>query len=219
MINFPVSETFTSIQGEGSTSGLPTHFIRLAGCNLAIDHGGCTWCDTRYAQRKEQAAREMSLEDLIKGVPLYPKTVCLTGGEPLMHEGLVDLIERLWKRGKSIVVETNGSIPIPAVRGLVSWSVDVKCPSSRMDTHNCWKNLTELGTLDQLKFVIGDEKDYSYALAVLDEYPVDCPIYFQPAYKYLVPEVLAAWILRDTLDVSLSLQLHKIIWGASVRGV
>src|SRR5690606_6912070 len=42
--HFPVSELFTSVQGEGKLTGARSHFIRLNGCNLR-----CRWCDTPYA--------------------------------------------------------------------------------------------------------------------------------------------------------------------------
>src|SRR4030043_21735 len=43
-----VNEIFYSLQGEGVCQGLPTVFIRLAGCNLLPSF--CSWCDTQYAQ-------------------------------------------------------------------------------------------------------------------------------------------------------------------------
>ena len=53
----PIAETFYSIQGEGITTGYPSVFVRLAGCNLMCGgqgtqfdgelHDGATWrCDT-----------------------------------------------------------------------------------------------------------------------------------------------------------------------------
>ena len=41
-------------------------------------------------------------------------------------------------------------------------------------------------------------------------------VFFQPNWKK-DPKKLADWILNDDLDVKLSLQIHKIIWG-DVRG-
>ncbi|MGD0078069.1 MAG: hypothetical protein ABSB91_05500 [Sedimentisphaerales bacterium] len=40
-----INEIFYSIQGEGLLTGIPSVFIRLAGCPLR-----CRWCDTQYAQ-------------------------------------------------------------------------------------------------------------------------------------------------------------------------
>ena len=39
-----ISEIFHSLQGEGELAGMPSVFVRVAGCNLR-----CTWCDTPYA--------------------------------------------------------------------------------------------------------------------------------------------------------------------------
>ncbi len=39
-----ISKIFYSIQGEGKLAGVPSVFIRTAGCNLR-----CAWCDSPYA--------------------------------------------------------------------------------------------------------------------------------------------------------------------------
>src|ERR1700677_865992 len=39
-----LAEIFYSVQGEGTWTGTPAVFVRLAGCNLA-----CNFCDTDYA--------------------------------------------------------------------------------------------------------------------------------------------------------------------------
>ena len=43
-LSLRVTEIFYSIQGESSTVGFPTVFVRLTGCPLR-----CTYCDTEYA--------------------------------------------------------------------------------------------------------------------------------------------------------------------------
>lgn len=41
----PVIEIFgPTVQGEGAEAGVPTHFLRLGGCDYR-----CAWCDTMYA--------------------------------------------------------------------------------------------------------------------------------------------------------------------------
>ena len=54
-----ISETFTSIQGEGLLTGVPSVFIRTSGCNLR-----CRWCDTPYTSWEPTGQRE-TLEGLM----------------------------------------------------------------------------------------------------------------------------------------------------------
>ena len=87
---YKVNEIFLSIDGEGVRTGLPTVFIRLYGCNLK-----CSYCDTRYSCENSEYT-EMSLMDILDEVLTYgvPR-VTLTGGEPLIHDGVKDLINSL----------------------------------------------------------------------------------------------------------------------------
>ena len=71
---------------------------------------------------------------------------------------------------------------------------------------------------DQLKFVINDEKDYSYAKEILSKYDIRASIIFQPVYGADIAE-LADLVLKDRLNsVKILPQLHKFIWGDK-RGV
>lgn len=207
-----INELFFSLQGEGTESGLPTIFIRTAGCNLR-----CRWCDTPYARRGGLA---MKPRDVLDAVSTFPcRRICLTGGEPLHQVESLDLL-CLLKAGRfHVTLETNGSFDIAPALHLARISMDVKCPSSGMTPHMHWPNLSLLRKSDQLKFVIADRGDYEFAREVVRRHRLhsSAQVIFQPLGGRHGRR-LARWILADALDVRLGLQLHKIIWGKDVRG-
>lgn len=221
----PLSEDFVSIQGEGAGSGLPTYFIRVAGCNLAEKYNGCIYCDTGYAQHTSQAKEWISLPKLLERIPSYPGRVCITGGEPLAHPAMPAFLSMLAPLGRvEISVETNGSIELPLELcgrhlSTLSWAVDIKCPSSGMAAHNFYGNIYRLRPFDQLKFIIGDKEDYDFAKSILAEHR-ECrvSVVFQPIWRTMNPATLVQWVLKDELQVRVSLQSHKFIWGTR-RGV
>jgi 7-carboxy-7-deazaguanine synthase len=98
-----VSEIFYSLQGEGGLVGVPSIFIRLAGCPLR-----CRWCDTKYAW-DEAAGTEYSVEDILQGLEQWAcEFVVVTGGEPMINSGLPQLVRRLKTSGKHVTIETAG---------------------------------------------------------------------------------------------------------------
>ena len=85
---YRISELFLSLQGEGPSAGTPACFLRLQGCDV-----GCHWCDTKYSW-DAGGGRELTEEGLwtemssLGGAPL----LVVTGGEPLQHAGIAELI-------------------------------------------------------------------------------------------------------------------------------
>jgi 7-carboxy-7-deazaguanine synthase len=202
-----VIEVFHSIQGEGPLTGVRTTFIRTARCNLR-----CSWCDTTYSFGP---GKERSIASLVRAVGRNrTRNVCLTGGEPLLQRESVTLVQRLSDRGITTVIETGGSLDVGPYLGIphVILSVDVKCPSSKMEHRNRWSNLPLLRSTDVLKFVVADREDYRYAKRVLRERPSLAPVVFQPVWGSDA-RALAEWVLADRLDVRVMLQEHKHIWG------
>lgn len=202
-----INEIFYSLQGEGKWTGLPNIFIRTSGCNLR-----CSFCDTTYAY---DDGKEMSIDKILSQISKYPcKYICITGGEPLLQNETLELIDVLLKRNYKICLETNGSINIEKLSNKKSLiiSLDIKCPSSNMHEKNYFKNISLLRKDDQLKFVIKDNNDYNYAKKIVNKYKPTCMVFFQPVWG-TNPEELADWITADGLDVKLGVQLHKIIWG------
>ena len=202
-----INEIFYSIQGEGKWMGLPNIFIRTTGCNLR-----CSFCDTTYAY---ETGEEMSIEEIINRIRKHPcNYVCITGGEPLLQEEIVQLIDVLLEKKYVICLETNGSIDIENLVGKKSLSIslDIKCPSSAMHEKMNFNNVSLLTCNDQLKFIIQNREDYEYAKKNIKKYKPQSAIFFQPIWGINLKE-LSSWVLNDGLDVRIGLQLHKIIWG------
>jgi 7-carboxy-7-deazaguanine synthase len=207
MVVVRIIEVFHSLQGEGPLTGVRTTFIRTARCNLR-----CTWCDTTYSFGP---GRERSLPSLLAEVRRNrTRFVCLTGGEPLLQRESIELVRRLSERGITTVIETGGSLDVAPYLPFphVILSVDVKCPSSRMEGKNRWSNLPLLRAADVLKFVIADRADYLYARRALRAYRGPATPIFQPVWGTDAGR-LADWVLGDRLDVRLMLQEHKVLWG------
>ncbi len=100
-----ISETFYSLQGEGELTGVPSFFIRTAGCNLR-----CAWCDTPYASWKPEGV-ERSVAELVSEVQLHAgRHVVLTGGEPMIARESPALASALRAAGQHITIETAATV-------------------------------------------------------------------------------------------------------------
>ena len=109
MRTYPVAEWFTSINGEGTHAGELAVFIRLRGCNLQ-----CSYCDTRWANQPDGAATAMTAAAICETVRKTGiRNVTLTGGEPLLHASVRELLQALGQLPDiRIEIETNGSIDL-----------------------------------------------------------------------------------------------------------
>ena len=209
-----INEIFYSIQGESSYTGFPCIFIRLTYCNLR-----CSYCDTEYAFYD---GKDIEIKNILNEIEKYPTNlVMVTGGEPLIQEGCIDLMNQLLDKNYDVMLETSGSLSLEKVPENVVKIVDFKCPSSNMMDRNDWTILSDIRETDEIKFVIGDKEDYNWSKEMIKSYNLNeiCPILFSPVYDKINMEVLSKWILEDGLKVRLQIQLHKHIWGADKKGV
>ncbi len=214
-----ISELFYSIQGESTYAGLPCLFIRLAGCNLR-----CSYCDAKYTY--EEKKQSISLIKVMQYVDKYPNTLVeITGGEPLLQESVYLLIDMLINSGRTVLLETNGSVNISKVPKDVVKILDIKCPGSSMEDKMLYENLSLLHPHDQIKFVLSSRNDYDWALDIIKKYKLfslhdlQPEILFSPIADQLEVSQLSDWILTDQLPVRLQIQLHKVIWPDCDRGV
>jgi len=97
-----VNEIFHSIQGEGQHAGVGMTFVRFSGCDM-----NCSFCDTDH-----QKGVKMQQGEIMEAVK-DSVSVCLTGGEPMIQQGVGLLIGELLAAGKKVHIETNGRHPIP----------------------------------------------------------------------------------------------------------
>jgi len=208
-----VCEIFKSIQGESTYAGRVCSFVRFTGCNLR-----CVYCDTRYAfSEGVMQPLDMVINTLDE---LGCTLVELTGGEPLLQADLPQLCSALLARNYTVLVETNGSLPIDILPDRCIRIVDVKCPGSGQGESFLVKNIGLLRKADEVKFVISDRYDFSWACEFVNRYAVceKATVLFSPCMGRIDSADLAAWIVDSNMPVRLGVQLHKMIWGDK-RGV
>lgn len=211
---FKVNEIFKSIDGEGLRTGLPVTFIRLNGCNLK-----CKYCDTKYACSTNEY-KLMTINEIVQEVLHLKSTrVTLTGGEPLLDSYTNDLIIDLMASGIEVNVETNGSIDISQCPANII-TMDYKCGASGMEHLMNTNNLELLGRHDVLKFVVGSISDLDRMKEIIENYKLRCRVYVSPVFGMIEPRELVEYVLANNLeDVTVQVQLHKIIWNPNMRGV
>ncbi len=189
-----ITEIFLSIQGESTTVGLPTVFVRTTGCPLR-----CQYCDTAYAF---SGGERMTLDAILAKVDSHGvRHVTVTGGEPLAQPATLTLMRRLCDAGYQVSLETSGALDIAAVDPRVMQVVDIKTPASKEEARNLWSNLAHLRAGDQLKFVLCDRADYEWSRAKLAGMKLapGVEVLFSPSFETLPGRTLAEWILADRL--------------------
>jgi 7-carboxy-7-deazaguanine synthase len=191
-----IAEIFYSVQGEGSLVGVPSVFVRTSGCNLR-----CSWCDTPYTSWNPEGD-DLAIDEILNRAAEFSaaKHVVLTGGEPMIAPGIVELSGRFRDHGMHITVETAGTVFTPVACDLMS--ISPKLSNSTPDgvfraQHERLRQqpdvlLRLMASYDyQLKFVIAHEEDLDEVCAVVS-------LLKAPAGKViLMPEGIHADILRE----------------------
>lgn len=163
MSKLRIAEEFVSIQGEGIWAGIPSYFIRVSGCNLR-----CRWCDTPYASWNPEGESFDVPSIANRASQSGIQHVVLTGGEPMLFDAVAELASVLKSSGKTITIETAGTVFRHIDSDLMS--ISPKLAHSAPDGE--WfvrheesrKNIEPLVTLIenynfQLKFVVNPESE------------------------------------------------------------
>ena len=239
-----VCEIFKSIEGEGLRTGQAAVFVRLHGCNLR-----CSYCDSMYAVEGADFWF-MNVGEILATVETYRtesgvKCVTLTGGEPLIHADVDELLTALSKACFEVNVETNGTVPCKWRLPGLFYTMDWKCKSSGMSDRMKMENLATLCKDDVLKFVVGSVEDLQEAESVVAQLsqildhssriadgslqksasdPSNMPhIYVSPVFGTLPYEEIVNWMLSSRVmtqnNARFQVQLHKVVWDPDLRGV
>ncbi len=210
-----LTEIYQSIQGESSFVGKRCIFVRLTGCNLR-----CSYCDTEYSF---YGGKNHSIGDILNIINDFNcNLVEITGGEPLLQNGVFSLMTSLCDKGNTVLIETSGNRDISMIDPRVHVIMDLKTPSSGESHNNRYENIKHLKTKDEVKFVIGSEEDYVWSRDKLVSEKLNelCGnVIFSPVFAKLEYSEIVDWIVRDGLDVTFQLQLHKFIWDPAEKGV
>ena len=146
----------------------------------------------------------------------------LTGGEPLLQEAALPLMEALCDAGRTVLLETSGERDIGEVDPRVRRIVDLKAPGSAESHRNRWGNIPLLTKRDEVKFVLADRDDYDWAKTVIREHRLServNAVLLSCVWGELEPSALVEWTLEDGLDARVQLQAHKYIWHPDTQGV
>jgi 7-carboxy-7-deazaguanine synthase len=230
----PVMEIFgPTIQGEGSEAGVPSHFVRLGGCDYR-----CAWCDTMYAVEPAEVranARRLSTDEIaaeLETLPGSPRWVTISGGNPALHR-LDGLVRRLKADTYRVAVETQGSVWREWLGAVDRLTISPKPPSSLMATprHEAQLIAFMRAALDApsastvvLKIVCFDDADLAWAKDTAARWPA-LPLYLSAGtpvpspgpvreavgerYRWLCEAVAGDPGLRDARVLP---QLHVIAW-------
>ncbi|MCD8333337.1 MAG: putative 7-carboxy-7-deazaguanine synthase QueE [Clostridiales bacterium] len=222
MASYRVVEIFKSINGEGLRQGQLALFIRMQGCNLH-----CSYCDTRWANTEDARFHWMSTEEIIDLVEqMQIRNITLTGGEPLCQENIGELLLALAAEPRiRVEIETNGSVslkPFAQMQNAPSFNMDYKLPGSGMENHMNAENFSVLTAKDTVKFVVGNYEDLCRARDLIREYGLTerCHVFLSPVYEGIELEDVVNFMKDNEMnDVTMQLQIHKIIWDSEMRGV
>ncbi len=190
----PLVEEFFTLQGEGYQTGQAAYFIRLGGCDV-----GCSWCDSRYSWNPDLhplVATDKIIENVIKS---GTDSVVVTGGEPLMWD-LGYLCRELKEHRINTFIETSGAYKLS---GIWDWI----CLSPK-------KNMPPVGEIceiaNELKVIIQNTDDFTWAEKYRDLVKKDCKLFLQPEWSrfhLIIPEIVE--YVKKNPQWRVSLQSHK----------
>ena len=200
-----ISEIFWSFQGEGLRVGIPSVFLRFAGCSAQ-----CPYCDTKDSW-KIDAGASLSVEEILseieKNKTKYPQSqVVITGGEPL-EQDLSAITAALKNKNNFLSIETNGlhfqDLPVDW------WTVSPK------DAADYFIHQDLLKKTNEIKLIVNKNLTMDVIKRTRSMVPVSVPIFLQPEAddksRYINTFSLFQQCQEEKLEnIRTGIQLHKV---------
>lgn len=227
MNSLVISEKFYSIQGEGATMGIPSVFIRLAGCNLLCKSE--SWiCDSIEVWQKgvktpfNQVLTAEQLSHVLNGAHLI-----FTGGEPLLHQKkIVEYLDWFFEEhhmNPYVEVETNGTI-IPSdnmISFVDQWNCSPKLansgePFSKRVNEVAINKINHKGKSSIFKFVIEKNEDVLDLLNDYGDHIFESKIVLMPAGETQEKlNITRPIVVQQCMKMGwrYSERLHIVIWN------
>jgi 7-carboxy-7-deazaguanine synthase len=227
-------EHYASIQGEGPRTGVPTQFVRFAGCNLRCPGWPCDtpyainpseWMSNSYTVWPEQLLHDVQSQRDKTGA----SNICLTGGEPFIQPAdhlrtfAVSLIDYHY----DVEVFTNGSRPMTdwAFRHAqinMDWKLPGSGEAGKHEHENLW-NAQRMKPTDMIKFVCKHGGDFEEAVriahAIKKETPAQLWVGAVWNENYSTAQLVEDVQKHPDLKLHVNVQTHKFIWPRRDRGV
>ena len=227
-IQYPVSEIFTSIQGEGNYAGVRSLLIRFQFCNL-----NCSWCDTKYTWLQSTGRFKWysteEIKKIIKENNVYH--VIFTGGEPSFQP-----LDKLVLPEIKFHVETNATInpEKPLTMTLrdgykitrdamdkeiirdFNWVISPKMSNARQEPDKKGMKYWAGADFGIFKFIIKTEQDLLEIKEVAKTYNINnrriyVGIEGITLHSQLQPNLVDAIVKHG---YNFSPRLHTMLWGA-----
>ncbi len=138
------------------------------GCNFA-----CPFCHNSFLveQNGHQSIDEEEILSYLKKRQGVLEGVCISGGEPLLHNELEDFIVKVKELGYKVKLDTNGSFPDKlkklVKKGLVDYvAMDVKNRLGKYLETSGIENLDVESVKESISFLMTDSVDYEFRTTV-----------------------------------------------------
>lgn len=208
---YRVNEIFSSIQGEGILTGIPSTFVRLQGCEI-----GCPWCDEKPTWSSALGV-DMTPESIRKQIE--QSHIVITGGEPLSQDITSLMASLLAIDNATIQIETSGHYSIPLIDDTrrVHYTLSPKIDMPGANLNGTAVRGDAVLRANEIKFPVGNDKDIRKLFAFMDKHNIErrgIPVYLQPISQSKKATELCVNVVMGygkEYGLRLSVQTHKYI--------